>query len=172
MALFPTWREWMKMRESNARKRAVRAALNGTGVELPGSYAACPSTNPRAMKVANKKGVVGKQTIEETEQRPDYSFDRWVQKAKEFGDDVNKMRTNYEDEDEKLDNKKKDAEKKADEEDKKPSKEKESESHEGEVDSDTKKKMGEAWKRLQKIHQDKLKSSDKESSGPSEDSDD
>lgn len=46
--------------ESNARKRAVLAALRGTGPDLPGSMAACPSTNPVAMDVADKEGVVTK----------------------------------------------------------------------------------------------------------------
>lgn len=85
---FPSFRDWLAVDESNARKRAVKAALNGTGPSLPGSYAACPSTNPTAMKVAAKKGIV---TNEAKELRPDYSFDRWMKMAQDLGSDTTSL---------------------------------------------------------------------------------
>jgi hypothetical protein len=155
MKSFPTWAEWVAFRESNARKRAVRSALNGTGSPLPGSYAACPSTNPQAMNVAKKKGVVSKAGIFENEgQKPDYSFDRWVQKAKEFGDDVNKMAHSAEDEEEKL-------EKESDKTDKAaPHGEPEDKEDPPEPASN---KKEETWKALRKIHQDRRKDAESQS---------
>lgn len=103
-----TWGEYLALKEDNARKRAVRGALAGTHTPLPGSYAACPSTNPRAMKQAQKTGVVSsdpkKLIVKEHEaSKPDYSFDRWLQKATEFGDDVNKMVSKATDDEKDLD---------------------------------------------------------------------
>lgn len=164
MATFPTWSEWVKLREDNARKRAVKAALAGNRPPLPGSAAACPSTNPRAMRSAQKHGVV---TKEDTEQRPDYSFDRWVQKAKEFGDDLNRMRTKADADDKDLDKKRKDAEKKAEEEDKKAkTSPKPEEDDQDDDDSETKKKKDQAWTQLRKIHKDRVKQFGKEDSSP------
>jgi hypothetical protein len=139
----------------------VTAALNGTGVVLPGSYAACPLTIPRAMDIASKSGVVKKDRhrlkIKEDEARPDYSFDRWLQQAREFGDDVNKMVGHAKDEEGKQDKeaeeKKKEAEKNRDHsghEDSEPE-DKDAE------DSETKRKKDEAWKQLHQIHRDRLK---------------
>jgi hypothetical protein len=96
MAHFQSWNDWISLRESNARKRAVKAALNGTGPALPGSYATCPSTNVKAMKVAKKTGLV------KEEKKPDYSFDRWINMAKDLGDDVNKMVGHGKEEEEKI----------------------------------------------------------------------
>lgn len=170
MASFPSWTEWVKFREDNARKRAVRATLAGLHTDMPGSAAACPSTNPRAMKIAKKKGVVTKMPFDESEgQMPDYSFDRWVQKAKEFGDDVNKMRTNANTEDDKLDKKKKDAEKKADDEDKKAKQQPESDKEESDDTKDSKDKES-VWTRLRQIHKERLQALSKDRS--SDDSDD
>jgi hypothetical protein len=157
MGTFSTWREWVKIREDNARKRAVRAALSGTGTPLPGSYAACPSTNPRAMKAAGKKGVVGRLPFSENDgQRPDYSFDNWVQMTKAFGSDVNKLRADAEGEDEDLDKKKKDLDAKADKEDAKAEPPEKSEPSD-EDDAATKDKKEDVWTRLKKIHKDRLK---------------
>ena len=116
MAIFPSWNDWLALREDNARKRAVRAAFNGTGVPMAGSYAACPSTNPQAMDIAKKKGVVTKQPQIlkiEAARKPDYSFDRWIQQAQELGDDVNKLVGHGKEDEEKLDKSKKDQEEKA-----------------------------------------------------------
>lgn len=107
MAYLPTWNEWRALREDNARKRAVRAALAGTGPDMPGSDAACPSTNPRAMKSAKKNGVVTKLPISEEEKTPNYSFDKWLQKAEKLGDDLNKMKKDSDSEESKLSDKEK-----------------------------------------------------------------
>jgi len=104
MTQFISWDEWKALRESNARKRAVRSALLGTGPDLPGSYAACPSTNPVAMNVAKKKGKVTK--LENHIARPDYSLDRWLDAAQELGDDVNALVNKAQDDEKKLDKEK------------------------------------------------------------------
>jgi hypothetical protein len=164
MALFPTWNDWLSLREDNARKRAIKGALNGLKPPLPGSYAACPSTNPRAMKVAKKKGVVGSDVVQENDgQRPDYSFDRWVQKAQEFGDDVNKMRTKVDKESDELDKKIDDSKKKLDKEKSKVEKEEPEEDDDAKEpeDENARKRREEAWKLLRKKHQDGLKQQDK-----------
>lgn len=154
MAFFPTWIEWLRLRETNARKRAIKAALNGTGTPLPGSYAACPSTNPRAMKSAAKTGKVTKLPIDENGgQMPDYSFDRWLQKAKEFGDDVNKLRTDYEGEDKDLEQKKKEAEKKSADEDRKDKAKPQTKDDKSSEDTQ---KDDATWNKLKKIHQKTL----------------
>lgn len=165
MGSFPTWAEWIELKEDNARKRAVRDAMKGTKPPLPGSYAACPRTDPRAMDVAKKTGVVGKNTKfkfrEDNEVKPDYSFDRWIQKAKEFGDDVNKLVGHAEDDEEKLDKDAEEKKKKADEEDAKAEKQKEpddSKSNQESDDPESKKKKDETWKQLQQIHKGHLKS--------------
>lgn len=157
MGLFLTWNEY-RLREDNARKRAVKAALNGLGPKLPGSYAACPSTNVRAMKAAKKRGVVS-----EEERMPDYSFDRWVQKAQEFGDDVNKMRSKAEDDEEDIDKKIDDSKKKAEKADKEQQTKAKSEPKQDvkEDDPDTKKRKEEVWKLLRKKHQESLPKDDK-----------
>lgn len=107
MVYFRTWSEWIKLKESNARKRAISAALNGTGCELPGSYAANPGTNARAMKIAKKTGkVTSDKKFREEARKPDYSFDKWlksvedseranselVSKAKETEDEMDKKK--------------------------------------------------------------------------------
>lgn len=117
MASFLTWTKWLELKESNARKRAIRAALNGTGTPLPGSYAACPSTNPQAMDVAAKTGKVQKKKIgfEEVKgSKPDYSFDRWVQMADDMGKDVNALVGHAKEEEKELDKKQQDDQKKID----------------------------------------------------------
>ncbi len=165
MAYFLSWTEWMALKEDNARKRAVRGALSGTHTPLPGSYAACPSTNPRAMAQAAKKGVVSsdpkKLNIkEDNSAKPDYSFDRWLKKASEFGDDVNKLVGHAKDDDDKLnkdiDDKKKQAEKNA------ATKLEPSDDHdESDDDDETKAKKEETWKQLRQIHKDRSQLTDK-----------
>ena len=173
MGYFRSWNDWVALRESNARKRNVKAALNGQAPPLPGSYAACPSTNPQAMDTAQKKGVVSKNTDfkfkESFGQKPDYSFDRWIQKAKEFGDDVNKMVTHGNEEEDKLD--KEEKTKKADAEKAKPEPEPEPESKKPEPkkpehdDEDREKDKDEILNRLRELAKkkpgDKIKSGDK-----------
>lgn len=109
---FKTWREYVALREDNARKRAVRAALRGTGPRQVASMAVCPSTNPQAVDSVEKFGDIRK-NVKESEDRPDYSMDRWIKKAQEFGDDVNKMVGHGEEEEKKLDQKEKDTKEKA-----------------------------------------------------------
>ena len=89
MAHFLSWNEWQSLVESNARKRARRSAKNKIGPKLPGSYAACPSTDPEAMDQAEKSGEVGgldesKKTIK----TPNYSFDQWLKKVEKLGKEV------------------------------------------------------------------------------------
>jgi hypothetical protein len=86
MGLLPSWNEWLALREANARKRAVIASTKGLAPSLPGSTAACPSTNPVAMQQAKKRGEVGLKT--EAEKSPNYSFDQWLKKAQKLGDEV------------------------------------------------------------------------------------
>jgi hypothetical protein len=131
MGRFLRWNEWRALRESNARKRAVIAALNGTGPELPGSYAASPMTIPAAMDVASSTGVVGKYKghkrkkkthrkhkhnmqveSKQTEKRPDYSFDQWMKKIQQLGDQVSDLIKKGEEEDGKIEKKKKEVESK------------------------------------------------------------
>lgn len=102
MSNFPTWDQWLSLRETNSRKRAVNAALAGTGPELPASAAACPNTNPAAMKVAAKKGKVCK--LEGAS--PDYSFDKWLKSVEKLGDDVSDSVKKGEEEEKELDKKK------------------------------------------------------------------
>lgn len=85
MGLFLSWNEWLALKESNARKRAVAAATKRLAPVMPGSTAACPSTNPIAMKQAKKHGVVG---ITEEKKSPNYSFDQWIKKVQKLGDDI------------------------------------------------------------------------------------
>lgn len=80
MGRFLGWNEWRALRESNARKRAVIAALNGTGPELPGSYAASPMTIPAAMDVAQETGVVGKYKRRRKSRRKNITTCRMSQK--------------------------------------------------------------------------------------------
>ena len=102
---FKTWHEYVTFREDNARKRAVKAALNGTGSRKVASMAVCPgATNPRAVASVEKFGDIRK---DESEAKPDYSMDRWVKKAQEFGDDVNKLVGHGEAEEAKIDKKEK-----------------------------------------------------------------
>jgi hypothetical protein len=157
MGLFKTWEEWLNVRESNARKRAVKAAMNGSGPDLPGSYATCPSTNPRAMKIASKKGVVTKFPLKEEEKVPDYSFDRWLQRAEEFGDDINKIRKDTDSEERKLELKRKETDKSST----KPDTKEDDSSDEKEKDKDK------LWKRLRDIHQKSL-NGQKDKKDPSE----
>lgn len=167
-----TWSEYLALREDNARKRAVKGALAGTHTPLPGSYAACPSTNPRAMNQAQKTGVVDSdpkrltfKKLKEHEAKPDYSFDRWLQKASEFGDDVNKMVSKANDDegelDKKVDAKKKEVDDKAKEEPKKPKIDQDNKDNktEEDKDKDEEAKKEETWKKLRQIHQDTLSKS-------------
>jgi hypothetical protein len=154
MAHFQSWNDWVSLRESNARKRAVKAALNGTGPSLPGSYAACPSTNVKAMKVAKKTGVV------KEAKKPDYSFDRWINMAKDLGDDVNKMVGHGKEEEDKIE---KDSKKDAVQEDpKKPivkvkEKPEKEDSIEGKEDT---------WDKLKKINKEFSSKNKKETKDP------
>lgn len=123
MGRFLGWNEWRALRESNARKRAVIAALNGTGPELPGSYAASPMTIPAAMDVAQETGVVGKykrrrksrrkkhhhmqNESKNTEKKPDYSFDQWLKKIQQLGDQVSELIEKGKKEDGEIEKKKK-----------------------------------------------------------------
>lgn len=153
------WSEWVSLRETNARQRAVKAALAGNGPSLPGSYAACPSTNPRAMRQAAKTGVVNsdpkKLVVHETEAKPDYSFDRWIKKATEFGDDVNKLVGHAKDDEQDLDSKEKEQAKKPT-----PKPEPEQDEPPQEDDKETVAKKETAWKQLKQIHDDRMKQAD------------
>lgn len=160
------WSEWIALKEDNARKRAIRNALAGTGPSLPGSYAACPSTNPRAIKQAAKTGVVGRDSpLKEGESRPDYSFDRWLKKATEFGDDVNKMVGHAQEDEDKIDKDLEDKKQQAKKNSLTKSEPKEKNGEEDDAETATKKE--ETWKQLRQIHTDRLnqKKSDKEA-GP------
>lgn len=160
MTFLMTWREWLAMKESNARKRAVKAALNGTGVPLPGSYAACPSTNPQAMDSAQETGVVKKRNRPlkvETAQKPDYSFDRWIKMAQDLGNDVNALVGHGKDEEEKIDKAKKDKEKSPPE----PKTDTPPSSDHDQDDSERK----DTWSQLKKIHRDRIKELQKEPDG-------
>lgn len=147
MGLFLSWNEW-KIKESNARKRAVKAAVNGLGPALPGSYAACPSTNSRAMKSAKKTGLVQSDVMTERERVPDYSFDRWVKKTKEFVDDIEDMKSKAKEDEDDMDDKIKEIEKE------KP------ESDEDELSPKDKAKVDkrkeDTWKLLDKKHREKV----------------
>jgi hypothetical protein len=136
MGRFLGWNEWRALRESNARKRAVIAALNGTGPELPGSYAASPMTIPAAMDVAQETGVVGKykrrrksrrkkrrhmqNESKNTEKKPDYSFDQWLKKIQQLGDQVSELIEKGKKEDGEIENKKKKQKDEEKSQDKKP----------------------------------------------------
>jgi hypothetical protein len=111
MAHFLSWNEWQSLVESNARKRARRSAKNKIGPRLPGSYAACPSTDPEAMDQAEKSGEVGgldesKKTIK----TPNYSFDQWLKKVEKLGKEVKYTIEKGKSKEESLDKKKKDLE--------------------------------------------------------------
>ncbi len=149
---YRNWNEWLALRESNARKRSVKNALNGTGPKLPGSYATCPSTNALAVKVADKSGVV-KKLKTENEQKPDYSFDRWVQMAQELGDDTNKLVGHAKVEDDKLDKAKEEKEKAA----KTVKPEKPEKQPVEPKDPEEEKANKETWKKLKTIHNDRNK---------------
>lgn len=86
MASLLKWNEWLTIRESNARKRAVNASVKGLGPNMPGSSAACPSTIPAAMKQAKKRGFVGLHS--EATKTPNYSLDAWISKAQKVGKEV------------------------------------------------------------------------------------
>ena len=116
MSYLLSWSEWINLKESNARKRAVTAAMNGTGPSLPGSYAACPATNPYAMDIAFKTGVVGKRKkkkrkslkLEGNEKKPDYSFDSWLKKVDKLEKQLKDLYDNGEKSEKDLDKNKKD----------------------------------------------------------------
>ena len=116
MSYLLSWSEWINLKESNARKRAVTAAMNGTGPSLPGSYAACPVTNPYAMDIAFKTGVVGKRKkkkrkslkLEGNEKKPDYSFDSWLKKVDKLEKQLKDLYDNGEKSEKDLDKNKKD----------------------------------------------------------------
>lgn len=170
---YKTWAEYVAIREGNARKRAVRAALNGTGPALPGSYAACPSTNPQAVDVARTAGVVRKQPQrlrikESAPQKPDYSLDRWVKRAQDLGDDVNALVGHAKGEEERLDREKadKDKKEKAGREKDKARKPDPPEPPEPKADKD-KEAEDEAWKRLKDIHAERQRADSGDSPGAS-----
>lgn len=132
--------DWVAgLREDNARKRAVRAALNGTGHDLPASAAACPSTNPTAMDVADEEGVVtkwkgfkkGKKKKDEEgddddseddsqsecvqlerEKTPDYTIDKVLRDLEGFRTEVGKKLSDLDKEEEDSEKKKSDIVKK------------------------------------------------------------
>ena len=116
MSYLLSWSEWINLKESNARKRAVTAAMNGTGPSLPGSYAACPATNPYAMDIAFKTGIVGKRKkkkrkslkLEGNEKKPDYSFDSWLKKVDKLEKQLKDLYDNGEKSEKDLDKNKKD----------------------------------------------------------------
>ena len=155
MAKFPTWSEW-KLREDNARKRRVRAALAGTGPELPASAAVCPSTNPRAVRSVAKNGVVGKLLMDEGDRRPDYSFDRWAEKAERLGDEVGKMRSDYESEDDRLEKQKKEKS------GKKPDEGHDEKKSHDEKPDDEGHESGSVWERLKRKRQEAEKETEKD----------
>lgn len=165
MASFLSWSEWLTIKESNARKRAVRAAVQGTGVELPGSYAACPSTNVQAMDAASKTGKVSKLPKsywrkfkeEKFSPRPDNAVDRWIQAAQELGDDVNSMVGHAKGEEDKLEKEKEEKKKKADDEDRKAKESgPEDDSEETPKDKETQEAEKKTWKSLRQIHKERL----------------
>lgn len=117
--------EWMRFRESNARKRAISSALKGERPPLPGSYSANPRTDVNAMDVAKDSGVVRKKFMDKCncqkcknkcpcgdecpcnkfheEDSPDYSIDKWLDMAKDLGDDLSLMSKKGDEEEEKID---------------------------------------------------------------------
>jgi hypothetical protein len=105
-----SWNKWLSLKESNARKRLVTSSTKGLAPNLPGSTAACPSTNPMAMKQAKKRGEVGLQT--ESKKTPSYSFDVWLKKVQKLGDDVKDVVDKGKEKGESLEKNKKDAESK------------------------------------------------------------
>lgn len=165
MGSFLSWTEWQSLRETNARQRSVKAALQGTGVKLPGSAAACPSTNPLAMNVAGEKGEVRKapksswRRFKESQiARPDYSLDRWIASAKELGDDVNSLVHKAKDDEEEMD---KDKDKKSKETPKPEDKPDPKTPKQDAEDDDQDKKpetpeQKKAWTQLRKIHKDRM----------------
>lgn len=178
---FFKWSDWLTLREDNARIRAVKSALNGQRPPLPGSAATCPNTNPRAMKQAAKTGVVSSDSKtlivrdpnkldskfkESHASKPDYSFDRWLKKATEFGDDVNKMVGHAEDDEQKIDKDLEDKKKSEKEDIKKPviktdvkTKSDVVNKPEDDEDKDVQSKKDDAWKSLKQTHKDRLKKS-------------
>lgn len=147
--IFLTWNEFRSLKESNARKRAVSAAMRGLGGPLPGSTAACPSTNPRAMKLAKKYGVVFNKDVKEGhESKPDYSFDNWVKTAQDLGKEMEHWSNKAKKDEEELDKKKE-----KDKEEKKPQPGKDA-GRKPEIP----KEEEDAWKRLKQLHKDHLKS--------------
>lgn len=102
-------------------------------------------------------------TIDETEKRPDYSFDRWVQMAQELGDDVNVLVGHGKESEEKLDKSAKDKkaeekpvkDKKTEEKSKKPEPKKPPEKEEPKKSEDETHKA--AWAQLRAIHKERLK---------------
>lgn len=176
MASFLSWSEWLSIKESNARKRAVKAAVQGTGPELPGSYAACPSTNVQAMDSAEKTGKVSKLPKsywrkfkeEKFSPRPDNAVDRWIQAAQELGDDVNSMVGHAKGEEDKLDKEEKDKKKKADDEDKKAKEtEPDDEADDTPKDKETQEAEKKTWKSLRQIHKERLPQFKKHKGGES-----
>lgn len=107
MGLYLSWNEWLALKESNARKRVVAAATKRLAPTMPGSSAACPSTNPIAMKQAKKHGVIG---ITEEKRPPNYSFDQWIKKAQKLGDDIKQTVDQGKEKEKELDKKKVDQE--------------------------------------------------------------
>jgi len=155
---FRNWHEWLKLKESNARKRAVRGALMGTSPPMPGSYAACPSTNPLAMDIAKKTGKVSKwNKFKESKghiARPDYSIDRWIQSAQELGDDVNALVGHAKDSEKDFD-KQKEKKDKDQEKDKKSLADSKKKSTPD--DKPSKEAEEKTWESLRKIHKERLK---------------
>lgn len=112
--------KWLELRESTSRKRRVADALAGRKPPLPGSYAANPRTEPRAMDVAAKTGLVkcphcGRKDCQcgddcscrkdeaKSSKSPDYSLDKWIDKANDIGDDLSLLRKQGEEESDRLD---------------------------------------------------------------------
>jgi len=142
----------MNLRESTSRKRRVSAALRGEQPPLPGSYAANPRTDVKAMKSASKTGVVQKFKESDT---PNYSIDRWIDMTNDLGKDLSTIRQDSEEEEKKLDKdidaKKKDIDVETKEADKETKKD-----NEKEEEAADEKDEKEIWNKIKK-HLDKSK---------------
>ena len=185
---------WVALRESNAAKRRIKAALRGEQPPLPGSYAACPRTDADAMDVASKTGLVRKKYMckcgcggdsskctcgpdcscrkYHENKTPDYSIDRWIDMANDLGDDLTALRQNS-DKDEKeldkeIDGKKKETEKDAAKE-KTKTKVTDNKDEKEEEEADHDKEEKELWKTVKKHlgHKDRGKESSAKSAASS-----
>lgn len=166
MGSFLSWTDWRALQESNSRKRAVKAALQGSGPKLPGSYAACPATNPQAMDVAADAGEVRKapksmwRKFKESQiARPDYSLDLWIASAKELGDDVNSLVHKAKEDEVDMDKEEKEKKSKASKPEDKPDAKAPKQDAKDDEDQDKKPETPEqkkAWTELRKIHKDRM----------------